>query len=102
MISRLPVFLLALFLWSHVPAAHGEILPDPDSSQPIVETQEIVPLALKFRQDICQALESSFCGIAFPCAHVVLEPNHPPGPLDVAGWLNRLADPCYSFMSLQL
>jgi len=100
MIPRFRVFLFALFVWSLIPTAGHWIVPDPHSSGPILQSQKIVPLALKYRERICQVIEFGSCQFTF--LQISLEPNHSDALVEVAFLPARLSDPCYSFMSLQL
>ena len=100
MIPRFPVFLFALFVWSLIPTANHWIVPESHSSGLILQSQKIVPLALKYRQHICQLIESG--SSQFTCLQTSPEPNHSDRLVEVALLPARLSDPCYSFMSLQL
>jgi hypothetical protein len=101
MIPRFPVFLFALFVWSLIPGASHGLVRNADSSGPTLQSQKILPLALKYRERICQVIESGSCQFTF--LQTSLAPNHQSDPLvEVALLPARLSDPCYSFMSLQL
>jgi hypothetical protein len=98
MIPRFPLFLLLLFVWSLIPA-QAAIPADAGSRCPLVETQEIIPLALKYRENICQQIEASFLQIAAMHPDISQEAI---GPIVVVHQSKRWTDPCYGFMSMQL
>jgi len=97
MIRRFPIFLLILFIWSLIPQTATPA--DAGSRCPLVETQEIIPLALKYREKICQQIEAGFLQIAAMHPDISQEVI---GPVVVVHQSQRWTDPCYGFMSMQL
>ena len=97
MIRRFPIFPLILFVWSLIPQT--TIPADAASRCPLVESQEIIRLALKYREKICQQIEAGFLQIAAIHPDISQEAI---GPIVVVHQSQRGTDPCYGFMSMQL
>jgi len=97
MIHRFPIFPLILFIWSLIPKTATPA--DAASHCPLVESQEIIPLALKYRENICQQIEAAFLQIAAMHPYISQEVI---GPVVVVHQSQRWTDPCYGFMSMQL
>ena len=98
MIPRFPYLFLVLFLWLLVPYQEG-IAGNSESPCSIIENQEIVPLAWKYRTHIWRLIEVCPLQVDF------LQMDN----LDSVGHLFQSdslpkchSDPCYCFMSLQL
>ena len=97
MIRRFPIFPLILFIWSLIPQTAAPA--DAASRCPLVESQEIIPLALKYREKICQQIEAGFLQIA--AMHPDLS-QEAIAPIVIVQQSQRWTDPCYGFMSMQL
>jgi hypothetical protein len=104
MISRLPHFLLLLFLLSATNDTKHPCCHDLSPSQPVIAKQTILPLALQYRQQLLKDIES-WSSVADIAAMELVDKNRE-APAFSHGHILPPAlansDPLFGFMSLQL